>query len=173
MIKGKKSPLYALSRKVKTVPPTGVVSRLKFRKKSELRLFLRWIESSSAALKRIKSPSKKEIKDLEKGSKGGGLGLLALLGIGALGIGAAAGLMSGGSGDGTGDGTGGKGSEKNPLAKGISTATDFSGRIPRKINIPKRVVNQKICHLLIVLVGLKDGSYTDRKEFFLSSVSSA
>ena len=144
MIKGKKSPLYALSRKVKTVPPTGVVSRLKFRKKSELRLFLRWIESSSAALKRIKSPSKKEIKDLEKGSKGGGLGLLALLGIGALGIGAAAGLMSGGSGDGTGDGTGGKGSEKNPLAKGISTATDFSGRIPRNINIPKRVVNQKV-----------------------------
>jgi len=144
MIKGKKSPLYALSRKVKTVPPTGVVSRLKFRKKSELRLFLRWIESSSAALKRIKSPSKKEIKDLEKGSKGGGLGLLALLGIGALGIGAAAGLMGGGSGDGTGDSTGGKGSEKNPLAKGISTATDFSGRIPRKINIPKRTVNQKI-----------------------------
>ena len=144
MIKGKKSPLYALSRKVKTVPPTGVVSRLKFRKKSELRLFLRWIESSSAALKGIKSPSKKEIKDLDKGSKGGGLGLLALLGIGALGIGAAAGLMGGGSGDGTGDGTGGKGSEKNPLAKGISTATDFSGRIPRKINIPKRTVNQKI-----------------------------
>ena len=140
MIKGKKSPLYALSRKVKTIPPTGVVSSLKFRKKSELKLFLRWIESSSAALKRIKSPSKKEIKDLDKGSKGGGLGLLALLGIGALGIGAAAGLMSGGSGD----GTGGKGSEKNPLAKGISTATDFSGRIPRKINIPKRVVNQKI-----------------------------
>ena len=140
MIKGKKSPLYALSRKVKTVPPTGVVSRLKFRKKSELRLFLRWIESSSAALKRIKSPSKKEIKDLEKGSKGGGLGLLALLGIGALGIGAAAGLMGGGSGDGTGE----KGSEKNPLAKGISNATDFSGRIPRKIKIPKRTVNQKI-----------------------------
>ena len=140
MIKGKKSPLYALSRKVKTVPPTGVVSRLKFRKKSELRLFLRWIESSSAALKRIKSPSKKEIKDLEKGSKGGGLGLLALLGIGALGIGAAAGLMSGGSGD----GAGGKSGEKNPLAKGISNATDFSGRIPRKIKIPKRTVNQKI-----------------------------
>ena len=140
MIKGKKSPLYALSRKVKTVPPTGVVSGLKFRKKSELRLFLRWIESSSAALKGIKSPSKKEIKDLDKGSKGGGLGLLALLGIGALGIGAAAGLMSGGSGD----GAGGKSGEKNPLAKGISTATDFSGRIPRKINIPKRVVNQKI-----------------------------
>lgn len=140
MIKGKKSPLYALSRKVKTVPPTGVVSRLKFRKKSELRLFLRWIESSSASLKRIKSPSKKEIKDLDKESKGGGLGLLALLGIGALGIGAVAGLMDGGSGG----GTGGKGSEKNPLAKGISTATDFSGRIPRKINIPKRTVNQKI-----------------------------
>jgi len=142
MIKAKKSPLYALSRKVKTVPPTGVVSGLKFRKKSELKLFLRWIESSSTALKRIKSPSKKEIKDLDKGSKGGGgLGLLALLGIGALGIGAAAGMMGGGSED----GTGGEGSaEKNPLAKGISTATDFSGRIPRKINIPKRVVNQKI-----------------------------
>ena len=140
MIKVKKSPLYALARKVKTVPPTGVVSRLKFRKKSELKLFLRWIESSSTALKGIKSPSKKEIKDLDKGSKGGGLGLLALLGIGALGIGAAAGLMSGGSGD----GAGGKSGEKNPLAKGISTATDFSGRIPRKINIPKRVVNQKI-----------------------------
>ena len=45
MIKGKKSPLYALSRKVKTIPPTGVVSGLKFRKKSELKLFLRWIES--------------------------------------------------------------------------------------------------------------------------------
>jgi len=140
MIKVKKSPLYALARKVKTVPPTGVVSRLKFRKKSELKLFLRWIESSSTALKGIKSPSKKEIKDLDKGSKGGGLGLLALLGIGALGIGAAAGLMGGDSGD----GTGGKSGEKNPLAKGISTATDFSGRIPRKINIPKRVVNQKI-----------------------------
>ena len=52
----------------------------------------------------------------------------------------AAGLMSGGSGD----GAGGKSGEKNPLAKGISNATDFSGRIPRKINIPKRVVNQKI-----------------------------
>ena len=147
MIKGKKSPLYALSRKVKTVPPTGVVSRLKFRKKSELRLFLRWIESSSAALKRIKSPSKKEIKDLDKESKGGGLGLLALLGVGALGIGAVAGLMGGGSEGGTGGegAAGGEGgAEKNPLAKGISTATDFSGRIPRKINIPKRVVNQKI-----------------------------
>ena len=147
MIKGKKSPLYALSRKVKTVPPTGVVSRLKFRKKSELRLFLRWIESSSAALKRIKSPSKKEIKDLEKGSKGGGLGLLALLGIGALGIGAAAGLMGGGSEGGTGgEGAAGAegGAEKNPLAKGISTATDVSGKIPGKIDIPKRVVNQKI-----------------------------
>jgi len=150
MIKGKKSPLYALSRKVKTVPPTGVVSRLKFRKKSELRLFLRWIESSSAALKGIKSPSKKEIKDLEKGYKGGGFGfgLLSLLGIGgALGIGALAGLSGGGSEGGTGgEGTaGGKGgAEKNPLAKGISTATDFSGRIPRNINIPKRVVNQKV-----------------------------
>ena len=141
MIKGKKSPLYALSRKVKTVPPTGVVSRLKFRKKSELRLFLRWIESSSAALKRIKSPSKKEIKDLEKGYKGGGLGLLAFLGIGALGIGTAAGLMGGGSEGGTG---GEGGVEKNPLTKGISTATDVSGKIPGKIDIPKRVVNQKI-----------------------------
>ena len=136
MIKAKRSPLYALSRKVKTVPPTGVVSRLKFRKKSELKLFLRWIESSSEALKGIKSPSKKEIKDLDKESKSGGLGLLALLGIGALGIGAAAGLMGGGSE--------GEGNEKNPLAKGISTSTDFSGRIPSKINIPKRVVNQKI-----------------------------
>ena len=147
MIKGKKSPLYALSRKVKTVPPTGVVSRLKFRKKSELKLFLRWIESSSAALKRIKSPSKKEIKDLEKGYKGGGLGLLAFLGIGALGIGAAAGLMGGGSEGGTGGegAAGGEGgAEKNPLAKGISTATDVSGKIPGKIDIPKRVVNQKI-----------------------------
>lgn len=139
MIKGKKSPLYALSRKVKTVPPTGVVSRLKFRKKSELRLFLRWIESSSAALKRIKSPSKKEIKDLDKGSKGGGLGLLALLGIGALGIGAAAGLMGGGSGDGTGE----KGSEKNPLAKGISTATDLTGNVPKEIKLPERTVDVK------------------------------
>lgn len=146
MIKGKKSPLYALSRKVKTVPPTGVVSRLKFRKKSELKLFLRWIESSSAALKRIKSPSKKEIKDLEKGYKGGGLGLLAFLGIGALGIGAAAGLMGGGSEGGTGGegAAGGEGgAEKNPLAKGISTGTDLTGNVPKEIKLPKRTVDVK------------------------------
>ena len=142
MIKSGSSPLPSLSRKVKTTPPVGEVSSLKFRKKRDLELLLSWVQSSTASLKRIKTPSKKKIKDLgrksKSGNKGGGFGLpmLPLLGIGALGIGAAAGLMDGGSG--------GKDGEKNPLAKGISNATDFSGRIPRKIKIPKRTVNQKI-----------------------------
>ena len=115
MIKSGSSPLPSLSRKVKTTPPVGVVSSLKFRKKRDLELLLSWVQSSTASLKKIKTPSKKKIKDLgrksKSGNKGGGFGLpmLPLLGIGALGLGTVAGLASKG----------------NPIAKTISTATDF------------------------------------------------
>ena len=141
MIKSGNSPLPSLSRKVKTTPPVGVVSSLKFRKKRDLELLLSWVQSSTASLKRIKTPSKKKIKDLgrksKSGNKGGGFGLpmLPLLGIGALGLGAAAGLMGGGSG--------GKDGEKNPLAKGISTGTDLTGNVPKEIKLPKRTVDVK------------------------------
>ena len=133
MIKSGSSPLPSLSRKVKTTPPVGVVSGLKFRKKRDLELFLRWVQSSTVSLKRIKTPSKKKIKDLgrksKSGNKGGGFGLpmLPLLGIGALGLGTVAGLASKG----------------NPIAKTISTATDFTGNVPKEIKLPKRTVDVK------------------------------
>ena len=141
MIKAGSSPLYSLSRKVKTNPPIGVVSSLKFRKERDLELFLSWIQSSTVSLKGIKTPSKNKIKDLGKKSKsdkkkgGFGLPMLPLLGIGALGLGTAAGLMGGGSG--------GKDGEKNPLAKGISTGTDLTGNVPKEIKLPKRTVDVK------------------------------
>ena len=141
MTKSGSSPLPSLSRKVQTTPPVGVVSSLKFRKERDLELLLSWVQSSTASLKRIQTPSKKKIKDLGKKSesdkkKGGfGLPMLPLLGIGALGIGAAAGLMDGGSG--------GKDGEKNPLAKGISTGTDLTGNVPKEIKLPKRTVDVK------------------------------
>ena len=133
MIKAGSSPLYSLSRKVKTNPPIGVVSSLKFRKERDLELFLSWIQSSTASLKGIKTPRKNKIKDLGKKSKsdkekgGFGLPMLPLLGIGALGLGAAAGL----------------GSEGNALAEGISTGTDLTGNVPKKIKLPERTVDVK------------------------------
>ena len=133
MIKSGSSPLPSLSRKVKTTPPIGVVSSLKFRKERDLELFLSWIQSSTASLKRIQTPSKKKIKDLGKksksGNKGGGFGLpmLPLLGIGALGLGTAAGLAG----------------EGNPLAEGISTGTDLTGNVPKEIKLPERTVDVK------------------------------
>ena len=51
MIKAGSSPLYSLSRKVKTNPPIGVVSSLSFRKERDLELFL-------SDMKRIMSYSK-------------------------------------------------------------------------------------------------------------------
>ena len=142
MTKSGSSPLPSLSRKVQTTPPVGVVSSLKFRKERDLELLLSWVQSSTASLKRIQTPSKKKIKDLGKKSKsdkkkgGFGLPMLPLLGIGgALGLGTAAGLMGGGSG--------GKDGEKNPLAKGISTGTDLTGNVPKEIKLPKRTVDVK------------------------------
>ena len=133
MIKAGSSPLYSLSRKVKTNPPIGVVSSLSFRKERDLELFLSWIQSSTVSLKRIKTPSKNKIKDLGKKSKsdkkkgGFGLPMLPLLGIGALGLGAAAGL----------------GPEGNALAEGISTGTDLTGNVPKEIKLPERTVDVK------------------------------
>ena len=133
MTKSGSSPLPSLSRKVKTTPPVGVVSSLKFRKKRDLELLLSWVQSSTASLKRIQTPSKKKIKDLgrksKSGNKGGGFGLpmLPLLGIGALGLGAAAGLAP----------------EGNALAEGISTGTDLTGNVPKEIKLPKRTVDVK------------------------------
>ena len=56
MIKSGSSPLPSLSRKVKTTPPVGVVSGLKFRKERDLELLLSWVQSSTASLKRIQTP---------------------------------------------------------------------------------------------------------------------
>ena len=137
MIKAGSSPLYSLSRKVKTNPPIGVVSNLSFRKERDLELFLSWIQSSTASLKRIKTPSKNKIKDLGKKSKSdkkkGGFGLPMLpspgliLGLGALGLGTAAGL----------------GPEGNALEGGIETGTNFSGNVPKEIKLPERTVDVK------------------------------
>lgn len=133
MTKSGSSPLPSLSRKVQTTPPVGVVSSLKFRKERDLELLLSWVQSSTASLKRIQTPSKKKIKDLGKKSKsdkkkgGFGLPMLPLLGIGALGLGTAAGLAP----------------EGNALAGGISTATDLTGNVPKEIKLPKRTVDVK------------------------------
>tara|TARA_Y100001938_G_C8067436_1_gene421075 strand:+ start:157 stop:1407 length:1251 start_codon:yes stop_codon:yes gene_type:complete len=137
MAKVKKPSIKAQSRKFRTVPSTPVVSALKFRKKSDLKTFLKWIESSNRTLKKIKAPSRREITKLSEGSKSGGgfPWLLALLGIG--GVAAGVGINNAiknaeGEGDQRIDNI-----QKTLGQDQIRTITNFSGRIPTEIDLPK------------------------------------
>jgi len=81
-----KSPLKNSANNIVASPQTRMVKALDFDKKSEYKKFIKWIDSSTKDLEKIKIPSKKEIKKLEKlvlemDRGGGGLGgLLGLLG---------------------------------------------------------------------------------------------
>ena len=136
-ISAKKSNLKTIANKIVVSPSTATVSDLKFKRKKDFSTFLKWIESSNKALARIKLPSKKEIEKLGGGGGGGFPWLLALLGLG--GLGALAASKMGGDGD---DGI--DGIQKALLQDEIRTATDFSGRIPKKIKIPSVKVSKKI-----------------------------
>ena len=133
-ISAKNSDLKTIANKIIVSPSTDAVSDLKFKRRKDFSTFVKWIESSNKALARIKLPSKKEVEKLGKGSGGGGfpwllLGMGGLLGLGALGIAKIA------------KGTEGEGDEKIDNVQKvlkqdeIRTATDFSGRIPRELNI--------------------------------------
>jgi len=80
-----KSPLKNSANNIVASPQTRMVKALDFDKKSEYKKFVKWIDSSTKDLEKIKIPSKKEIKKLEKlvlemdGGGGGGLG--GLLGL--------------------------------------------------------------------------------------------
>ena len=143
-ISTKSSNLKSIADRIVVSPNTEVVADLKFKRKQDFRKFLKWVDSSSRALKRIEIPSKRELKKIVKDSKGSGgfpWGKL-LLGAGVLGAGILGVKAAGGFG---GDGEGGEGGDKkSPLEKKISTATDFSGRIPKKIKIPSVKVSKKI-----------------------------
>ena len=131
-ISAKNSNLKTIANKIIVSPSTAAVSDLKFKRRKDFSTFVKWIESSNKALAGIKLPSKKEVEKLGKGSGGGFPWLLALLGLaglGALGIGKIA------------KGAEGEGDEKIDNVQKIlkqdeiRTATDFSGRIPREINV--------------------------------------
>ena len=130
-ISAKKSNLKTIANKIVVSPSTATVSDLKFKRKKDFSTFLKWIESSNKALARIKLPSKKEIEKLGGGGGGGFPWLLALLGLG--GLGALAASKMGGDGD---DGI--DGIQKALLQDEISTATDFSGQLPKKFKVPKK-----------------------------------
>lgn len=139
-ISAKKSDLKTIANRIIVSPSTAIVSDLKFKRKKDFKTFIKWIESSNKALAGIKLPSKKEVEKLGKGSGGGFPWLFALLGLaglGALGIGKLA------------KGAEGEGDEKIDNVQKvlkqdeIRTATDFSGRIPREINV-KNVKNIKV-----------------------------
>tara|TARA_B100000700_G_scaffold160772_1_gene177990 strand:+ start:1515 stop:2759 length:1245 start_codon:yes stop_codon:yes gene_type:complete len=139
-ISAKNSNLKTIANKIIVSPSTAAVSDLKFKRRKDFSTFVKWIESSNKALAGIKLPSKKEVEKLGKGSGGGFPWLFALLGLaglGALGIGKLA------------KGAEGEGDEKIDNVQKvlkqdeIRTATDFSGRIPREINV-KNVKNIKV-----------------------------
>ena len=80
-----KSPLKNSANNIVASPQTRMVKALDFDKKSEYKKFVKWIDSSTKDLEKIKIPSKKEIKKLEKlvleMDRGGGGGLGGLLGL--------------------------------------------------------------------------------------------
>lgn len=79
-----KSPLKDSANNIVASPQTRMVKALDFDKKSEYKKFVKWIDSSTKDLEKIKIPSKKEIKKLEKlvlEMDGGGGGLGGLLGL--------------------------------------------------------------------------------------------
>lgn len=125
-ISAKKSNIKTIANRISVSPNTEVVADLKFKRKQDFRKFLKWVSASSKALERVELPKKKEIEKLVKDSgRGGGFPwLLALLGLGAAGLGAAAALSKG------------KGEERTGLAKGIETASSSTGRIPKNVKIP-------------------------------------
>ena len=132
-ISAKNSNLKTIANKIIVSPSTATVSDLKFKRRKDFSTFVKWIESSNKALAGIKLPSKKEIEKLGGGSGGGFPWLLALLGVGGLG---ALGLdkllkkLKGGTDDEDIDNI-----QTDLKQDEIRTATNFSGRIPREINL--------------------------------------
>ena len=132
-ISAKNSNLKTIANKIIVSPSTATVSDLKFKRRKDFSTFVKWIESSNKALAGIKLPSKKEIEKLGGGSGGGFPWLLALLGLGGLG---ALGLdkllkkLKGGTDDEDIDNI-----QTDLKQDEIRTATNFSGRIPREINL--------------------------------------
>jgi len=59
-----KSPLKNSANNIVASPQTRMVKALDFDKKSEYKKFIKWIDSSTKDLEKIKIPSKKEIKKL-------------------------------------------------------------------------------------------------------------
>ena len=74
------SEIIKSARRITTNPSVVSVKALKFNRKRDYSKFIKWIDSSSEELKKIKLPKKKDIKGISV--KGGGIGLLGLLALG-------------------------------------------------------------------------------------------
>ena len=138
-ISAKKSDLKTIANKIIVSPSTAAVSDLKFKRKKDFKTFVKWIESSNKALAGIKLPSKKEVEKLGGGGGGGFPWLLALLGLGGLGALGIGKVIQGAEGEGD------EKIDNVQKALGqdeIRTGTDFSGRIPREINVKNFKVKQ-------------------------------
>ena len=85
-IKASNSEIIKSARRITTNPSVVSVKALKFNKKADYSKFIKWIDSSTKELEKIKLPKKKDIKGISvKGSGGIGLlGLAAILGVGGL-----------------------------------------------------------------------------------------
>ena len=81
------SEIIKSARRITTNPSVVSVKALKFNKKADYSKFIKWIDSSTKELKKIKLPKKKDIKGISVKGSGGGIGLLglaAILGVGGL-----------------------------------------------------------------------------------------
>ena len=80
------SEIIKSARRIKTNPSVVSVKALKFNKKQDYSKFIKWIDSSTKELEKIKLPKKKDIKGITVKGRGGIglLGLAAILGVGGL-----------------------------------------------------------------------------------------
>ena len=74
------SEIIKSARRITTNPSVVSVKALKFNRKRDYSKFIKWIDSSTKELEKIKLPKKKDIKGISV--KGGGIGLLGLLALG-------------------------------------------------------------------------------------------
>ena len=78
------SEIIKSARRITTNPSVVSVKALKFNRKRDYSKFIKWIDSSTKELEKIKLPKKKDIKGISV--KGGGIGLLGLLALGGASI---------------------------------------------------------------------------------------
>mgnify|MGYP001404691709 CR=1 FL=1 len=78
------SEIIKSARRITTNPSVVSVKALKFNRKRDYSKFIKWIDSSSKELEKIKLPKKKDVKGISV--KGGGIGLLGLLALGGASI---------------------------------------------------------------------------------------